>query len=411
MEKKANTSSGLAWLEKYLHPPSANNSIISGIPDRSTNNSAVINWSNETLITPPTTVTTGTWSCLVISTPCPSTPGIFIKWAGADPVTVAQVTTGILPNTSFQFGTNDQNWRTAVGQYRPCAFSLTTYSDVSDLYNQGMVHCCQSALSTNENTGIGTNPVQVIQNNDIGKLPLTPGEIIQASPRYYSGKAKDGCFAVHALTNPTTPFLTSDPNLQTLTGFILPNQLQQLRIDMSNGATLTAPTDQPSENSTIMYNGMSVSYTLYTGLLAQATIVAKSCHTWEILVQPSSVWIPFVTPGAEPDPLALDSAAFARYHMQDGAPAAANDLGSLWEGLKSFFAPLGKAWNLVKGPAKMGINMLPGGSLINSGIDLIEGFTNMGGSPSKKNTNTKTKVIPSLPKPKPKVKAKKKKIP
>jgi hypothetical protein len=35
------------------------------------------------------------------------------------------------------------------------------------------------------------------------------------------------------LTNPTTPFLTSDPNLQTLTGFILPNQLQQLRIDMS----------------------------------------------------------------------------------------------------------------------------------------------------------------------------------
>jgi len=268
------------------------------------------------------------------------------------------------------WGLNSVNWRNAVAQFRPCASSITTYLDVADLYNQGMVAACQTSLSELNNTHTGANPVFIDRTLDADQLPLTLGDVIQTSPRYYSSHAKYGTFSVHTFSDPSFQYEKEDP---MATQLVAGTPIGQIRIDLCTGNQLVG-TQQPTEWAPQTYMGMSTSYTLYTGLLQQATIVVKACHSYELIIPPKSIWTSFVSMGAPPDSVAMDSAAEARFHMMDASESANNDLGSLWAGLKKMAPALASTWKLAKLPLKTAISAIPGGSVINTLIDGAEGL-------------------------------------
>jgi len=349
---KAATKEGQDWQTKYLHPPGGPS--IKGIPDNSTASTVPISWTIENNVVAPTGTGTGTWSCLIFSFANPGIPSLAVAWAGAPPSTPGDYVITQLQNTQFNFGNDAEQWNGAVSRFRPMYRSVTTYLDVSDLYNQGMVYAAQVALNaTVVSEGAG---IAVAYQLNIGTLPVTPGQIVQSSPRSTTRHAKEGTFSPLYFLDPSVQYLAAQ-SVALTAGATLPGGAG-ITFDFSNSD------DTPLVTPTFL--GMSVVTTLYTGLLQQSTIIVKDVAGFQCLVPPASIWVPFVTDGPSPDPAAVNGAILIRHHVEDSMPSAMNDFGSF---IRNVGSKLGKIWNVVKLPAQAALSLLPGGRLINGAIN------------------------------------------
>jgi hypothetical protein len=97
----------------------------------------------------------------------------------------------------------------------------------------------------------------------------------------------------------------------------------------------------------------------------------------------------------------MDLAATEQFRLQDGMPAAANDLGSFINAAKSLGGVMKGVWN--NGGKKLvqtGIATLPGGGLMNQVVDAIDAMARERSAPkkaSKKSAKTKKKAAIAQP--------------
>lgn len=358
------TTAGANWLKTYLHPPSGALNV-EGVPDMSVQSAACLNWKNEFSIDAPAGVGTGTWSALLLSTNNPQVPLLQFKWIGDLPATQADLLIKDYQNPNFSWGAESVAWRDAAAMFRPYASSVTVYFDASDLYNQGKCYVAQTAVELPSVVSGATPDSQVGQRLSLNYLPLSASALMQMSDKYYTGMAKDGSYSSLGFLNPEMMYEEALPRAVFIRyGFTL-----------ANGTTVPGSPNLDLGFGTIapFYQGFTVSYHLYKGLLPQATLQVKRIHGWEIVPTPLSPWNPFVTAGPCPDIGAMEAAAIKRYADRDGYPSSANDLGSFL-GLATKIAPiLGGVWNVAKPVLQKGLGLLPGiGSILNPVIDKVE---------------------------------------
>jgi len=311
---------------------------------------------------------------LAISVPNPQYPLLVLKWVGDLPAAAAGIITSYYANPNFTFGVDAVNWQDNSQSQRLIASSTTCYFDSSTLYDQGKCYVAQSsfgALGTLPEAFVAGEPLD--QRIILGLFPAQASTIMQLSDRYYTGMARDGSFAVEGFTNPAMQYESGQSESMDIQG---PFQL-------SGGGTVTLSLRPGAATSfqAPIFHGFTTSYHLYKGLLNQATIQIKRIHSWEILPNIGSAWGPFASAGPCPDCQALEAAACARYGMRDGAPSAANDLGTFRNLASGLFRQLPNIWKVAKVPIKGALGVLPGGGTMNQILDGIEtlGLLNSGG--------------------------------
>lgn len=359
------TKEGLDWVKEYLHPPHREGmDLCRGIPDMSTQSSAVLRWVNKQKFGPPAGLAAGeTWSILVVSLPNPQYPVVAFRWAGDDPPTVYDPANTVwMENRQFVFGLQAENWETAVQATRPLANSVTTELITSDLYNQGQVAVCkvpvQNAVHPVDQGGDFPLADVLAVSTELGLLPTEQGLILQASCKSADWEAKFGSFQILNFVSPAVQY-ESAAAVRGLLNFKLRSVATPVEVPFGGVTNADAPT----------YSGMTAAYTLYTGLLSQATISVKRNHAWECVLPANSVWQPFATAGPMPDAAAMELAAVQMHALPDGLTAAHNSFGSFFSKL----LPVAKGiWNVAGPLVKAGVSALPGGSAINAGIGLAE---------------------------------------
>lgn len=384
------TASGEAWVRAYTHPPTEVAGV-EGIPDHSTMSSTVVDFRNEFTVTPPAGVGTGTWSVLLMTTSDPEYPMIAFRWVGdtpADPIPNADIL--LFQNTSYNWGSEAVNWERDVSQFRPVKYSATHYFDASQLYNQGRVWASQIGMGNITHVDAPAGTTQSTNVYDIGLIPTTGGQVMQSSSKYYSGLAKDGCFQILRYIDPACQYskMPTSVNIyqyQITPGGPIVNRQINLDRDLPSGQTLTAPA----------YPGLSMGFSLFKGMLNQATISSKLIHSWEVTTDVGSAWAPFAKPGPCPDGPAMDLASTEMFKLADGFPAAANDFGSFINAAKSLGPILKQVYNVAKPVLKTGLNTLPAGGLLNQILEGVEGLAMANSSQPKK--KKQLKITPTAP--------------
>jgi len=346
--KLGKTLAGRAWLEKALHPPGNAIGPIQGMPDNEAFPSTVMEFRNTFTVAPPVTATT-TWNLLVCALPSAEVPLIAWSWnAGAAPPTTAtQPTLSGNPNYNFS------NWDSDVQRWRRLYGSLTCELNAPALSDQGMVYCAQQRLEIQDTVNTapanpGAQAQMLAQAVLLTSLPTTPSVLQQISPGFYKHRAKEGCFTVSGLCQPTNLY-TSGTSKSVTAGTEAQygsNPQTSVTLNERSLAWIGGANNVQSGLS----NNWSSSWVLFTGISISATVELKMIHAYELQAGLGSSFALFVEASAEPDTDAIDAYFALRHGMMDGYPASFNFFGSLMAGLTSlipriasWLAPVGKA--------------------------------------------------------------------
>jgi len=335
--KIGRSDSGRAWVEKALHPPGEARSRICGMPDNEAYPSTTFEFRNTTTIT-PVTGTQNTWNLLLLSLPSPEQPGVYWAWnsgtaaPGADQSVIANKPSKIT-NVNYNFA----NWDADVSRWRRLYGSTTCELNAPSLSNQGMVYSAQQRLEVTSNpyaapsdptTATKYHQAFPAQQIVLTSLPSQPNQLQQMSPGFYKQMAKEGCFTVSGLAQPTN--LYQQGNDIALTIGTDANMMTDLVANVTNlgGRTKTQDGIIRAVTSGLSLNWSSC-WTLFTGISTDATVELKFIHGYECQAALGSSFGPFVSQSAEPDTLAVDAYYSLRHGMQDAYPAKYNFLGSL----------------------------------------------------------------------------------
>jgi len=339
LSKYARTKSGVAWLAEALHPPVAQDDN-AGMPDHDCSTSAVVRYKPEYTITPPTDVGTGDWSCVVYVLPNLQALSVVRKWKVSTPNTVL---TEYVGNRRFPDITTGAQMMDLVTRQRQIARSATFRLDAPALSDQGMVYSCQVRPATTTGYANLNNVITTRQDKPASNLAIahnfqTPGDVTEASAKSYTGHARDGCYIPIAFSEPVNPYRSSVQVNRPDT------ELYQRFIDFLE--------DDDTTTSLQLSNGLpfadgNMGVALFTGLSAQATIELKNNVVFEVIPTSRSTWMPFQTPGATPDTMALDNYFVIRHAMPDAFNEEANFLGAL-AGLASTILPALASWAVPK---------------------------------------------------------------
>jgi hypothetical protein len=384
-------------MEAYLHPPSVpiEGTSLTGIPDRDASPS-VIPWFRNTFEVTPQ-VNDGNNTIWIFTFNSPSLIGVACTFEGSLP---PEGGTGIVWWTFWNDNYNSALVPRDIVRFRPVACSDTMYLNSADLYNQGKVFSAQFVPGRQDFPargavvpGSGSKELDI---TETGGQNLTTSTLLQVSRKSYAGLAKDGCYLPYAAHGPEVLYEVPAVDGAIRTGTVSNSIVYKNRIKVNfrtvGGNTLgvylyandygdelrvvyddeEVPSDLGSGNIVLSHQNFHYGVTCFQGLLKQESVMVKSIRCFECQASPGASWTPFTTMGAEPDLPALDECARVRYHMQDAYPAASNDWGSVWRGIKSLAPTLKKVWNVAKPTIKTSLNALPYGGFINQGIDILE---------------------------------------
>lgn len=335
-----------------------------------------------------------TWCGVLLDVPNPECPGIFLTWkSGTQPTFSAApgpTNYGVqwVTNPNFNFSTVvgsvqassgvfvglQTPWSNAVSRYRMIARSTTVELDVAELYNQGSVAAAQISLGEGhvlpEAFQSGVPFVEDIEDLvRLDMIPTDPTFALQLSPKSYTGLAKDGVYMPMAFDAGDTDYIDAvkESAIAIVTSF-QGDTAGTVGLIPSNSKGVNPASNKPPS----FYLPMSAGISIWTNLLPQAQLAIKEILLVEARPTLFGPWAPFSTPGCPPDPVAIEEAFLARYHMADAYPASANLFGSIWKGIKTLAPKLGELYQKNKALVQSGVSMLPGGAAINKALDTAE---------------------------------------
>jgi hypothetical protein len=329
--KLGKTETGRAWLEKAIHPPGTAIGPIQGMPDNEAFPSTVMEFRNTYTAEPPAGATT-TWNLLACAMPSAEVPLLGWSWASGG----VAPTPGNAPVLSGNPNYNFDNWDGDVARWRRLYGSVTAELNAPALNDQGMVYCAQQRLEVlNPNTAAGGGnmdvPSQVVV---VPSLPTAPSELQQISPGFYKHRAKEGCFAVSGLCQPTNLYAPGTSK-RCFMGTEAQLALNPQVLPDLGGRTMAWAGGDYGSVQTGLSDNWSSSWMLFLGISVNATVEFKVIHAYECQAALGSSFGLFVEPSAAPDTAAVDAYYALRHGMMDGYPAAYNFFGSLMAGLSS----------------------------------------------------------------------------
>lgn len=303
------------------------------MPDNEAYPSTVFEMRNTFAMGPPAMGTDTTWSALILTLPSPEVPLLYWRWPTSALAPTADMSVvANQPGRAFNTNYNFNGWAADVSRWRRLYGSLTCELNAPALSNQGMVYCAQQRLE------IGANPIELSTNlitNVTGQqvvlttLPTAASLLAQISPGFYKQMAREGCFTVSGLAQPTNLYQTGADVFLTIG--------TQANLTPAAGGSLAFPIGSRIYNAGGTSLGVcpgvstnwSSSWVLFTGIDKSSTVELKSIHGYECQAAVGSSFQLFVEPSAEPDSVAVDAYYSLRHGMLDGYPAKFNFLGSL----------------------------------------------------------------------------------
>lgn len=330
----ARTESGAAWLAEALHTPveQPNNH---GMPDNDCSTSALVRYHPVDTIDPPATITgTDTWSAAIYVLPHLTKLTHVRKWRDASP---SAITSQFVANRRLVTNTGVE-WRDLTTGMRCIGRSATCRLNAPALSDQGRVYACQ--LRPSVATGYAAaSAVQEQSTLMFAHDIQSGGDVVEASSKPYQAAARKGSYTPCAFSQPVNPYRSSTQILADGTAKTYSLVLSWLEEDESS--TLASLGTGPP------FADMTVGVHLYTGLSASATIELTNHLSFEVLPTSRSTWVPFQTPGAVPDSMAVDNYFVIRHSMPDAFEEEANFLGAL-AGLASKVLPQLASWAVPK---------------------------------------------------------------
>lgn len=384
---QTDTATGAAWVEKYLHPPSALRSSYNGIPDLNTTPSVNLEYRLESEQPPPQTST----STLFIM---PSSPYVHAFRFNVRPGPNYQDESDVIPpNPNIDL----KDFSKSAESYRMAYRSTTFYQDSTAFNNAGMIYTAafrpnvaeynerQLGLFTDrfsrhkgfkdavkhlqkpseladEFTELTVSPKAPSQGNvvqviSLGKIPTTGGEVLMRSPKSVARRANEGAFVVQQFSEPTQSYKSMARSYDKRQGQapISYSVFNFYEYEVGGDLVLASFKSVPGGSNCpdLPWYEMTWAFVLYTpaiGANEAAPLLLKTIVGIEVQPTSGSLLQAVVKDAPLYDQQALRMASMMRQQMPDSLPSSANDFSSfigaalnwapkIFDAIKSIFAP------------------------------------------------------------------------
>lgn len=386
------TPDGSSWCLKALHPSDPCVSV-RGIPDRSAVPTAFLNYQTLARVGPGVTAES-TWNFVMQAVPHPAEFGWFamtdasgIGLSAFTPILNAQLAGATVAEKSLSWAQKVERWRLAYA-------GITIHYDGPALSNQGTLVCTQVPYNPRKrNFTFKSAPGPTVACADIrfadGTTSAASGwqrgndfpsfEASQTMPNCYLGEAKEGMYIPLKLTKTCQQWHGAhdqecwaiDTGLQATTG--TPTTGASLPL---NSVTMNYPF--PGITSAYVDSTGANAYTLCIppmgndvvanicgrSLSTAASLVIEFRYGFEVQVEAGSELSPFLRVSPNYDSAALKEYYAIARELKDAYPAEYNDLGKLWEVIKSAARAVGPSLAFIPkfGPALSMFASAVGGS-------------------------------------------------
>jgi hypothetical protein len=216
--------------------------------------------------------------------------------------------------------------------YRICARSITSRLIANDLTNQGSVFAASlgnSSYLSGQSSTEAAQPVATFTNTQL--LPTSTQ--LTAIPGSYSGKAKDGCYAIHRNAG-TFKYFNADTCYAQFLGSGTPGSaVNPLPLGSVGSGQPGGDPTHPWWNC----DDWDMVCVMFTGLDPKATIDITIHSVYEMIPEIGSKLTSLCR---VPNMDVASMEVIKRLHHEFGQfyPADFNDWGTLWQGAKNFFA-------------------------------------------------------------------------
>jgi hypothetical protein len=395
------TPAGAAWIEKYLHPPSATKAVYAGIPDLNGTPSVNLEYRLERTV------------------PASGNPEVYylppsiIRQGFAFEISPA----GTFTQDPLSFIANSQvsarEFSTNAESYRMAYRSTTIYQDSTGFNNNGMLYAAQfrpnvsmytdrlfgsfvekyrnhqgfkkvlDAMSEKFTANLDTyeivhgmdkmnlgrkeapkpklpsqgNALQIIS---LGKIPTSATDVMMRSPRSRAAKAVEGAFLVHQFSEPTQSYKSlsrtyKDDSGSEAIAYSIFSVFEYEAPDGTLHLSSFETSDGGSNCPDLEWYDMTWGMVMYVPGPASANtpvadLIVKTIMGVDVQPTAGSMFAAVAKEAPLYDQQALRLGAMMRQRMPDALPAAANDFGSIMatvlkfapmviNGIKSIFTP------------------------------------------------------------------------
>lgn len=399
-----NTQTGMDWCVKALHPSDPLTEV-RGIPDRSAIPTLCMNYQTTSTLTVIPGQDTP-WAFDMTLLPHPTH---FAYWDGVkafDPA-LARTTEGNFtnvqlgpPGTSVETLTNA--WLALARRWRLCYQSVTVIQDGPDLANQGTIAVSQSTFEPRL-----TNLAEVVSPAVFTWYPLAYFDRTKEGPSFERSQAMPNSMVIRSRDGAYVPLKLTDTcqQWQSEKDCFVPMDVGTPQTGNSTGKVQLPVTASPpgypfadvvpayvagtsgvrGQRVCSFMNG-NVAHISARNLSKETSFTFHFRMGIEIQLDPSSTLVPQLKLSPPYDPVALDAYFSVARELKDAYPADYNDLGKLWDPIKSALATLMPPL----------LTMIPGGAPLAPLVGpTLEGLTSVGAAVRARRRGRKTRSQPA----------------
>lgn len=345
-ELKDLTLAGRDFVLKRLHPSDAVQDV-RGIPTEETVDSATVSYmSTYTVTAPATHDPSKTYDIVASFVEHPTLFGL-CQAVGVTVGSAETIATVECINQQVADGTSIpacQAWPTLADKYRCCYMGVTAHMTAPTTANQGVVTCAQVSVEPQGFQSIPAQATDVLGREvrvypDMLRASRFAFPTLQGVAGAYTGEAKHGAYMPMKFNETSVEYRHSRKTcaLATLNAESSLDVTAAWHSKTSLSATPNSPYLTTSKCATASTAGYAVQLPCsdnvgilyFKGIAASATVTFTVRTCFEIIVQPSSPYLPNVHRALIPDAQALKMVHMIGRELPCGFPASYNALGSL----------------------------------------------------------------------------------
>jgi hypothetical protein len=283
--------------------------------------------------------------------------------------------------TGATYGTKYVAFQGVAQRWRLAYMSVTAYQDGPDLSNQGMISVVQKPAQPAVYYGSGMTGTQVTCGPKITKFQTDDAPDFNSSqtfPNAYLNNSKFGAYAPMKLTSTCQQWKDLFRDITLYGGATSATSGAGLTLPTATGAMVNWPYYGENEAAYLAANGFMGQTILEWGNGAHVQISARNLSVAtsftfyvrcgiEIQCNPGTIYGPYLKLSPPHDSRALKTYFAIAREMKDAYPADYNDLGKIWETIKSILRKVAPAIGMIPFPGSGIVS-----AAINPGLDMIE---------------------------------------